>query len=408
MAAATPLDPSLDPWTAQQDRVKQMLAQAEALRQATNQPTGQMVSGHYIAPSIFQQLIPVMNQIQSGMLRKQAMDQNAQIQKSMQEDASKWMSAMPQATSKEYPGPTQDGSPLMVNTKPTQADILGWANRGMQNPLTKALAAAQLQDTLIQGPIRQEKALEARQVLREKAQDRLSELQMRLQDRALDRQSREAMQQEALALRQQLAADSNALRRDLAAQSDATRRELAGNSDRLMKTLFGSKDVQKLDDANSQEIMLGNATQAIKNMPNSLAVGWGAGVAQNMLPGGGSLLAKVRPPEVNNAIQQLTYMTDEIRHGRFGSALTATEKASASQYLPSEYDDKATLLRKAEGLQALIQKNNASLRARAAQAGFPGATLPGTPPQNSGESVVQPQVPAQTVRKFNPATGRLE
>jgi hypothetical protein len=67
--------------------------------------------------------------------------------------------------------------------------------------------------------------------------------------------------------------------------------------------------------------------------------GWVAGLAQEKLPGGETLVSKMRDPLVKAAVSQLTYVTDAIRHDRFGSALTVTEKASAAQYLPSPYDD---------------------------------------------------------------------
>ena len=39
---------------------------------------------------------------------------------------------------------------------------------------------------------------------------------------------------------------------------------------------------------------------------------------------GQSVVSNFRDEKTNSAIQQITYTTDEIRHGRFGAALTAT------------------------------------------------------------------------------------
>lgn len=66
------------------------------------------------------------------------------------------------------------------------------------------------------------------------------------------------------------------------------------------------------------------------------------------------------PKEVNAAVQQLTYVSDAIRHERFGSALSKHE-SSVHQYLPSPYDKREQLIAKAEGLQQLIELNNKSV-----------------------------------------------
>jgi hypothetical protein len=79
-------------------------------------------------------------------------------------------------------------------------------------------------------------------------------------------------------------------------------------------------------------------------------------------------VAKYRDDKTNNAIQKLTFVTDEIRHGRFGSALTKVERASAAQYLPDPYDSREAMLRKSRGLSDLISLNNSRLKAKGAEA----------------------------------------
>ena len=114
--------------------------------------------------------------------------------------------------------------------------------------------------------------------------------------------------------------------------------------------------------------------------------GWWAGLVQEKLPGGQALVAKNRDKATNDAIQQLTYWTDAIRHDRFGSALTITEKSSAAQYLPGEYDSLADLKRKAEGVEKLVQLNHTRLRQQGGMVAAP-ANTGGTAPATKGGAV---------------------
>jgi hypothetical protein len=106
------------------------------------------------------------------------------------------------------------------------------------------------------------------------------------------------------------------------------------------------------------------ALSAAQKAGQDSGTGWLSGLAQEKLPGGESLVAGNRTPEVNSAIQQLTFVTDAIRHERFGSALTVTEKASAAQYLPTAYDNLDRMIEKAKGLQRLVALNNQRLVAK--------------------------------------------
>jgi hypothetical protein len=128
---------------------------------------------------------------------------------------------------------------------------------------------------------------------------------------------------------------------------------------------------KEMAEAEGMEGSLANATEALRNSSGG-GTGWFAGAVQEKVPGGESLVGKFRDDATKNAIQQLTFVTDAIRHSRFGSALTATEKASAHQYLPSPYDDHAALIRKAEGLQDLIRENNRRIREEFGRTGEPG------------------------------------
>lgn len=494
MSAATPLDPSLTVWDERQERIKRMLAEAEGLR-GSKSPEGKMVSGWYVAPHWSQQLAPIINQVLGGYVQRQAMQQQQQLGMDMRKDAEQWMGAMPQESSHAQQGPvqnpglpqTQEGAidwsqqqgaqlPDVVQ-KPTQKDMLQWGQQGMTNPLTKAVAALSLKDTLIDDPNRRDAAAaraheaalarsaKAEQFQQQMAQ-RIFELDMRLQDRALDRASREALQRESMLLRQTLAQQGFDVRRDIASQGFDLRRDLAAaQQQNKPPTAAQTKAQAELSAVEANVKGIDNAIEMLK-ASSGQGTGYVPGLIQDFIPGGQTLVSKVRTKEMNDSVQQLTYITDEIRHGRFGSALTKTEKNSAAQYLPSEYDDKDALIRKAEGLKKLIAANAERLQAQAAAPtamgggvsipahapspnGYAGGSraaadsdrrailerelqqpglssqdreallreisrLPGGGPALPATPQVAPAAPAQSspatgrVRKFNPVTGRLE
>jgi hypothetical protein len=174
-------------------------------------------------------------------------------------------------------------------------------------------------------------------------------------------------------------------------------------------TKFTAKEQSDLDAHNAMTAGLAGAITALSNVKSDRGTGWVAGAIQNKIPGGEALVAKMRDPTVRNAVQQLTYVTDAIRHERFGSALTVPEKASAMQYLPGEYDDIPRMLEKAKGLANLVALNNQRLVAKGQMAeqvpGAPGGGQPGAPgaPQ-AGKPAGPPQ--AKPVPQANSNEGR--
>lgn len=118
-------------------------------------------------------------------------------------------------------------------------------------------------------------------------------------------------------------------------------------------------------------------------------LGYIAGLAQEKLPGGQSIVRKFRDKATNDAIQALDYTIGEIKHGRFGASFTGPEKQQAATYMPSEYDDLQTIKDKAAGLQELINLTHKRLRNQEAMP--PPGTRPGVGPTGSwGDEAPQP------------------
>jgi len=180
----------------------------------------------------------------------------------------------------------------------------------------------------------------------------------------LTAQERTKTEEENRALRREQMAATNAI-----AQGNLDIKHMLA-SDKVGKDGAGGKMSDKargeLDAHEAATAGLNGAMVALGKAKDNMATGWTAGAAQNMIPGGAAVINKFRDEPTKNAVQQLTYITDEIRHGRFGSALTLPEKASAASYLPNEYDDLPELKRKGAGLQKLISLSHQRLQAKGA------------------------------------------
>jgi hypothetical protein len=258
--------------------------------------------------------------------------------------------------------------------KPTRADRTSWLAQGMAIPMARAAATKGFVEQLDMQPkalgesmyTDAEGDVQVNQAWYENKrmalEQRQQELEQRLEDRRLDRESRDALQRALNESRVEMARMA-AEARVQAAQigADARRDTAALSADARANRPPSDKMVSELAAMDADEEALATGIAMLENASGG-NTGWLAGLAQNYIPGGQAVVSKTRDPETNKAIQFVTYLTDEIRHGRFGSALTATEKASAMQYLPGEYDDKSQILAKARGLQEMLTARHAIVR----------------------------------------------
>lgn len=328
---------------------------------------GRMVSGHYVAPSWAQSLnnviAPSVDQrlinrerqgIQQDVAAYNAADRRAAIEHAM---------SRPQAQP-ELSGPTDPKNPTELKGKPvSQQALIDWAQKGADIPSRRDVVARILQDAEVNEPIRQE----ARQFRGDEAE---ASRQARERDAEANRQlRREQLQQQADAARQRSEDTRLAIEqrreaarehRDYMMELGRMRAETAAANRTAPRAKVSDSARREFDEFTATNQGLADAIKAL-DKASSKGTGWVAGVVSNAVPGGASLVNKYRDKSTNDAIQQITYYTDEIRHGRFGSALTATEKASAAQYLPSEHDDLAQIKEKAKGIQKLIGRNHQRL-----------------------------------------------
>jgi hypothetical protein len=132
----------------QQLNRQQQMAQA-LMQQGMQQPQGQMVSGRYVAPSFFQNVLPLAQMYAGTRMAergdKQALELAAALRKRYGDELSQYQDlANPRQT--EIAGPTPTGAPLMSNAPDRQA-----ANLFAASAYNPALQAVGMKN-LTQGP----------------------------------------------------------------------------------------------------------------------------------------------------------------------------------------------------------------------------------------------------------------
>jgi hypothetical protein len=401
-------DPGQDEdFDSQIERAKRAQALIDQLRNQKSPEAGQMVGKFYVPTSRAQLLAPGINNVVGQMMDVRQQDLATKRQQAMRAGSEQWMAQRPQPTMKEQPGPpTEEGvGPAPREVPVTPEAKLAWAMQGQRNPLSRALAAKYAEDQLIHEPTRVEarknrvEDREDTQLARkeqyeanitfkmEQLKEQARQADVRSADARQSAADREAARQDGLELRRQGIALQSQLF-EYRKQHDKDVAEAKVTADKAKQDAAGKKMSDKarseLDKQDAASKALADGIEMLDKAPDK-GTGYVPGLVTDFVPGGQSLVAKVRDDKTNNAIQKLTFVTDEIRHGRFGSALTKVERASAAQYLPDPYDDKAAMLRKSRGLQDLIDLNNRRLKEKGAEAETgdlidTGGPRPTTPP----------------------------
>ena len=337
---------------------------AERLRkkaESSNMPQGQMVSGHYVAPSWTQYLAPLVHQYEAGAAEKALGSQQQEYAGGLSKARQKWMESTPQAIpGTELPGPrAEGGSPELdaIAQPVTTPQILKHTMSGLAIPgneksaelYSKGALGEQAREDTQQFKKEDRETLLRTEMLkhRESLEAKQNELMLRLQDRGLDRASRE-----------QIAGLLRQTQLQIATMHEAGLAQ--GRNDAKNKLSEKARGEIAAFDASKKAL-----TEGVRELDSSeggKGMGWWYGLLADKIPGGETLVAQRRSQAANEALQKISFVTDEIRHGRFGSALTVSEKSSAAQYLPSQYDDKAMKIWKANGILHLMELNNARLK----------------------------------------------
>lgn len=225
---------------------------ADALRKraaSATAPTGQTVSGIYVAPSWTQNLAHLFDQYQAGSVERGAAKAESDLARNAEAARQQWASSLPQAreavTRQVAEGLGGREKMVTEEVSPAQpltvGQVLKHTMAGMAIP-GNAAAAQLYSKGAMEDISREDKQLEARATLlsqqtaaKEKYQAELEarqrELQSKLEDRALDRASREQMQGLMIANQREIALGNQELRRlqieNNKAAADAKAREAA-------------------------------------------------------------------------------------------------------------------------------------------------------------------------------------
>ena len=384
MADPTALVDPTDPYG--QNKAKRQRQIADALRQQGEAPVGggEMVSGHYVAPAWSQQLAKLASTLGSVYAGSKADTAEEASKAKIAEATSQWAGGAPQSVPAQVmPGETKEGlygpetfgpTTLSAAQPVTGGQVLKHSLAGMQIPgnekaaqmyQTGAMADMSREDTQThrteQAQLAAKAKLESEQAQR---QHDLKQLTMRLEDRGLDRTLQESLKQQQMALQAQIAQGNQALQQQgLALRQQGLDIQRQGLE--LKQETAKTKADAKAKEVGLSEAGIGDAIKALDKAKDTAATGYLGGIVQEYAPGGASIVNDWRDKATNDAIQKLTYWTDEIRHGRFGSALTNSEKASAAQYLPGPYDNLQQTKDKANGLQAILKLNAQRLKGTA-------------------------------------------
>lgn len=399
-------DPTLD-----SQEVQQALLQAAALRKQAA-PQGQMVSGRYVKPSMSQQLLPLVSGIVADVKEQGARTKQRDIDRQSQEALSQWIGSRPQEQTNYQPTGDNFVEAAPVTTKPTTQDELAWAAKGLKNPLSKALAAKQMEDSLVAEPIRREKQADKLEASRQLDQrfdaDRAArrdnlvlQLEGRHQDlltklttvdantalgaeikrQALDTQAQIAQ------LRASSAERIAAGRNDTAVEVAGTKAGAAGGGKGMSATQL--KEVAGLQDELRQQ---NTYSAGFDNSFTGLKV-YGADKLRTTT---GQVADKKMLPALE-FWRNFRAGDNVLRHGLFGSALTAGEQA-AWQSTTVGPNDSPEVIKKAIATRAKIVQDKYDARL---------ALYNGGTPQADGTTAPRAPRPAAPTSALPRSTGRI-
>jgi hypothetical protein len=315
---------SMPDFAAQSAAIAQQRKMADYLRKQAAEakaPEGQMISGHYVAPSIFEYGGGMMDKFFAGNAERDASAGEVGLAQSKKAFNDQWMSEMPTGTpaveaQEAIPTPMLDArvaTPAQEAVPSTNQENIKWMAKGMANPDNVAMA------TLLGGGLN--KSRDQYETIKAAESLKKWTIQQQLADKAEARGEKI----EAAAIR--AAADK--------ARDDKDRESRADNL-RLMASLKpepAPKAEKPLPTTVEKEYRgLASESSTLGNLKSSFKddyAGGGGAVLQRAV---GGVLGGMAPKNTEDMTRWWAdqAMYDELpkRHALFGSALTPTEKSS--------------------------------------------------------------------------------
>lgn len=429
--------------TPEQMEIARKTRYAETLRRQSEEPMqGQMVSGHYVAPSWTQGLAKMLSAYGSGKMERDAAESakayGEQQKTDFTDTAAKYVAALRGTPEQQTPyqadnpfgedlgnlqtvTPGTPGDPNQALAIAMQSRSPQWQQFGMQQTMEQAMPAKPMVvgRSLIDPRSGQVVATDSTWQAEQQATraQKIEELNMRLEDQRLNREQQAE-------LRRELAGQQEAMRRDLAAQASADRRMIAAQSsaDRRVQTAQGNKPP-----AGYRWTPEGNL-EMIPGGPADLK-------QQAQLEGGGTVDALVTNlRDIYNQLDEKGGITST--NNRWGSNLVAgikssetgqavgrkfgTENQSLRNSIAQERPRLLHAIMKATGMSARQLDSNAELKLYLSTATDPTLDVQANRRaldmieklygSGAGNAPIAPDggSPGGKVKRFNPATGRIE
>lgn len=249
----------------QQEELLRRVAQAAALRKMSmsteNGPMleGQMVSGHYVPPSIFQHIAavanPLMQKYDANAMENKVAEQQHILQQAIAAAKQRAIQSFPQGEPGQEATPEQQGNnpsafvpgqEAVAPRLPSALERLKWMGQASQIPgfAPTAMGMDKIMGEEISREDKQKEAAAAlKQTLAAQRQNKLDslmqqaeDLRIRMEDKSLDRQLREQLARESNSVRLQIGAMTAGATKGLTAAQEATERGRIAEQRRHMTT----------------------------------------------------------------------------------------------------------------------------------------------------------------------------
>ncbi len=380
----------------QNSQAAQARAFAAALRKKaleSQQPEGQMVSGHYVAPHWTQQLQGVLNGINAGWQNKIAGDAETDAANQQSQAAQEWSSAMPQPTA-AIPGqgatpfgsrdmPQQDAVQPSPAVPVTREQALKHTIAGLNNPRTRD-AALLYNKGFNEDLVREDTQAARRETLTATLEAKREEQKALLEQRAADAKLRSEDQRLSIEQRREAAKEAADARRDVAAIMAAASRDNAAARAEKPKAL-------KPMPATMAGAYNGNET-SLKEIDDAIAAVKKNPKAFGLTKIGPNILNETVDPGGVDARAKVARVGSVKRHDISGAAVTLAEDKKLAPWLPEAHQSSETILKKLNNLRAELVYNQQGLEATAESQGYipmrKGGGGGGTPPAGTTPGTV--------------------
>jgi hypothetical protein len=354
----------------QQLNRQQQMAQL-LMKQGQQMPQGQMISGRYVAPSIFASLAPLAQLYAGQKLAergdKQALDLAKQLRQTYGDELKEFRSLMQgrEELAPEQAGPTQTGQPIpqeMVRGAPNVQGAYDFASRAY-NPLLQQIGAKRLtegpmkvgaEETLID-PITMKPVFTGAGKFRAPLQiDTGTAIELRDPTDPTKVLSRIPKSQMPTAGQVVETANGPMIVNTRTGEAQPI---MAGGQPLAPK--LSTEQTKDITAINQQKATIDSALELVKATPSAFSFARGAAVA---LPFGESLAGRAEKPEETQARAAVFNIVSKVINERAGAAQSAQEIKRLNAFLPSEFDNATQIQNKLKGFNTFLEEQEKGTR----------------------------------------------